>query len=448
MSSLAAGLLLVLALGLRPPGEYPPSDPAAEPSDNTVAVLLRASGAEWGETDLPTRAGVPLPPGRLRLRSGLAHIQFYSGATVILEGPADFQLLSRTEAYCWRGKLRATVPTQAQGFTIRSPNLDLIDRGTEFGLQVDPGEQTEVHVFQGKVEWYDGEPNQRTWAPKELTTGQGVRLEGPGQVRRIPSTPAAFQTAQDLAARSEAETRRRHQDWLVASAARRQDPELLVYYPFQAEQPGSLILRNQARAQQQPHNGVIVGCAWGTGRWPGKQGLEFKQVSDRVRLHVPGEFDALTLLTWVRVDVLPNRYSSLLMTDGWEKGAPHWHIRQDGKISLGVMGFDRTQTAHYFTSVVFTPERLGQWTQLAVVYDRDGQQVTHYVDGRPVKQKAIELDIPLHLGDAEIGNWNTASFFDKHPIRHLSGCMDEFLLLARALTELEIEQLYLQGRPP
>ena len=86
------------------------------------------------------------------LKSGFAQIDFYSGATVILEGPAEFRLISRTEAYCTRGKLRATVPAQAQGFTIGSPKLDLIDRGTEFGLDV--GEKTQVHVFQGKVDVY------------------------------------------------------------------------------------------------------------------------------------------------------------------------------------------------------------------------------------------------------------------------------------------------------
>jgi hypothetical protein len=137
-----------------------------------------------------------------------------------------------------------------------------------------------------------------------------------------------------------------------------------------------------------------------------------------------------------------------MMTDGWEEGAPHWHVRQDGKVSLGVQGFNQTSGVTYFTSVTFTPERIGQWTHLAVVYDRDGGQVTHYVDGRQVKQIAIKLDIPLHLGDAELGNWNTASRSDKYPIRHLSGCMDEFLLFSRALSGQELERLYTQGRPP
>ena len=38
-------------------------------------------------------------------------------------------------------------------------------------------------------------------------------------------------------------------------------------------------------------DGTVVGCQWTEGRWPGKKALEFQQVSDRVRLKMPGEFE-------------------------------------------------------------------------------------------------------------------------------------------------------------
>src|SRR5437763_8454369 len=122
-AALAAAVLVAVVLWPRPAGVQPPLV-AAEPTDNSVAVLLRAPGAVWGETEMSTRVGAPLRSGWLRLKSGFAHIEFYSGATVILEGPAELQLVSRSEAYCSRGKLRATVPQQAQGFTITTPTAD------------------------------------------------------------------------------------------------------------------------------------------------------------------------------------------------------------------------------------------------------------------------------------------------------------------------------------
>jgi ferric-dicitrate binding protein FerR (iron transport regulator) len=446
LAGLAAGLLVAVALWPRAPAVVPPADDGAEADDDSVAVLLQAPGARWEPADVAPRAGSPLAPGWLRLKSGFAHIEFYSGATVILQGPAEFRLVSRTEAYCARGKLWAQVPPQAHGFTVGSPTLDLVDRGTEFGFEVGAGRRAEVHVFRGKVELYDPGADREAAPHKDLTTGQGMELDGRGAARPIKPDPSAFLTAQQLAARASSAAESRHHDWLAAGRELRRDTSLRVYFPFQAEQPWSRTLADQAGGRQDPCDGAIVGCSWVAGRWPGKQGLEFKRVSDRVRLHVPGEFDALTLVTWVRVDALPNRYSSLLMSDGWDGGCSHWHIRQDGKMTLGVKALG-DQAVNYFTGVVFGPERLGQWTQLAVVYDRGGGDVTHYADGQMVKHLPMKLDVPLHIGDAEIGNWNAATSADKYPVRHLSGCMDEFLMFARALSPEEIERLYNQGRP-
>jgi len=444
LAALAAGLLLVLAWWLRPLATSP--DQSAEPTHQTVAVLLRASGAEWEETDLPTRVGAALPAGRLRLKSGFAQIEFYSGATVILAGPADFDLISSREAFCARGKLRATVPPQAQGFTIRSPGLDLIDRGTEFGLQVGDNHRTEVHVFQGKVELHDPASGQGAFASQELTTGQSVRVDGSGTVQPIELNPAGFLTAQDLAARSQAETRLRQQTWLLSSQALRRDPGLVVYYTFEPEQPWDRVLRDQAPGQP-PHDGAIVGCSWVAGRWPGKQGLEFKRFSDRVRFHVSGEFTSLTLLAWVRVDALVNRHNSLMMTDAWDEGEPHWHIGAHGSVRLGIQGLSQRNGTSYVTPRVFTPDRLGEWVHLAVVYDGTNQQVRHHVNGESISQEPLRFRIPLRIGDAELGNWNVNSRQDSQPIRNFSGCMDEFMLFSRALSAEEVQRLYTEGRP-
>jgi hypothetical protein len=450
MLGLAAGVLLALAWALwpRPAAGPAPPEPEPEASDDTVAVLLQSPGARWEGAGPPARAGAPLAPGWLHLKSGFAHIEFYSGATVILEGPAEFKLVSRAEGYCERGRLRATVPPQAAGFTIGSPSVELVDRGTEFGLQVGADSRTEVHVFKGKVELYDPGADRDAPTHNELTTGHGVRVDGPGDAHPIAADPAPFKTAEDLEARWREELHLRQQTWQTASEGWRQDPALAIYYTFQDVEGAGRTLPDQAGDRRQPHDGAVVGCAWGAGRWPDRHGLEFKQVSDRVRLNVPGEFDALTLAAWVRVDALPNRFNSLLMTDGWEEAAPHWHISDAGRIELGVQGFNRKGGVHYRTPRVITPDRLGQWVHLAVVYDRAAGRVTHYVDGQEVRQEPVKLDIALRLGDAEVGNWNLGPRPHTNPVRYFSGCMDEFMLFSRALAGEEVEQLYEQGRPP
>src|SRR5262249_32485413 len=158
-----------------------------------------------------------------------------------------------------------------------------------------------------------------------------------------------------------------------------------------------------------PHEGVIIGCSWVPGRWPGKNGLEFKRVSDRVRFHLPGEFSSLTLMAWVRFDALPHRLNSLMMTHPRAAGGPHWHLSARGRVRRCVEGGGEKGNANYLPHRVFQPFRFGQWTHLAVVYDGDGETVTHYVNGQPVALEATRFDAPLCIRDAELGNWNVGN---------------------------------------
>src|SRR5262249_47859889 len=150
-----------------------------------------------------------------------------------------------------RGKLRATVPPQVEGFTVSTPKLELVDRGTEFGVQVEAGDRTEVHVFQGKLELFDAGSDRNVPRHKALRTGEAVHIEGPGAVRTIKSDPDAFRTARDLEARLEEELRRRQREWLAASEACRQDSTLLVYYRLE-EMPADSRTLVDERIQPRP----------------------------------------------------------------------------------------------------------------------------------------------------------------------------------------------------
>jgi hypothetical protein len=177
-------------------------------------------------------------------------------------------------------------------------------------------------------------------------------------------------------------------------------------------------------------------------------------MSDRVRLSVPGEYQSLTFAAWVRPDALPNVNNSLLMSDGWEEGECHWQIGSDGTLILGIKGTPdykpepNVRGPQYRAHGAITPELFGRWTHLACVYDRDRGAVTHFVDGQPVAKVPVLLDLPLRVGDAELGNWNPDGYRVKTPIRNFTGGIDEFMLFNRALDDADINRLYTQGRPP
>ena len=194
---------------------------------------------------------------------------------------------------------------------------------------------------------------------------------------------------------------------------------------------------------------TIVGCQRGEGRWREKQALEFQSVNDRVRLAVPGDFEALTLSAWVRVKGLDRKFNSLLMCDGFEPGTIHWLIRNDGVLGLTVFGPGSGNFQILATPPVLTLDQFGMWLHLAVVVDGEARQVVHFVNGSAVSRHALKLSPPFQLGAVELGNWNAQSDHAPAPflIRNLSGSLDEFELFSRALNDAELRELYTKGKP-
>ena len=121
-------------------------------TSKAVAMLNRVVDVEWSQRDEAPRLGAPLEPGWLRLKSGLAQIVFYSGARVVIEGPVELQLVSPGEAFCQSGRLIAEVPPQAKGYRVNTPQMNVTDLGTSFGLDAKE-RRTELHVFKGSVEF-------------------------------------------------------------------------------------------------------------------------------------------------------------------------------------------------------------------------------------------------------------------------------------------------------
>ena len=388
--------------------------------------------------------GNAVEPGWLRLKSGLAQVVFYSGARVVIEGPAELQILSPGEAACRTGRLTAEVPPQARGFRIGTPQMNVTDLGTVFGLDV-KDHQTELHVFKGSVEFQPSVAN----AKQNLREGSGAVMDNARSTRLITANPAGFASLFDLQARSVAAESLRYDEWRTASSWLNQDPSLLVHFDFEHASTTDWQLRNvSSRAETMP-DATIVGGQWVEGRWPIKPALEFQSVNDRVGLSVPGEYESLTLATWVRVQGLDRQFNSLFMSEGFDAGTLHWLIRKDGVLGLTVIGPEPGQYQIVASPPVLSLDQFGQWLHLAAVVDGGGKRVVHYVNGQPVSEKALKINPPFRIGAAELGNWNARGFPDKDPslIRNFSGAMDEFCLFRRALPAAEIRALYSSGKP-
>jgi hypothetical protein len=412
-------------------------------TSKAVAMLNRVVDAQWNGSKEAPRLGAPLEPGWLRLKSGLAQIVFYSGARVVIEGPAEFQILSPGEASCRSGRLTAEVPPQARGFRVGTPQMNVTDLGTAFGVDV-KDRRTELHVFKGRVEF---QPTAGT--KQNLKEGAGVVTESSRPPKLITADPKAFASLFDLQFKSSAAEVLRHEQWRAGSGRLDQDPSLLVHFDFEQTDTSEWRLRNASGRKNAAPDATIVGCQWTEGRWPDKQGLEFRSVNDRVRLDVPGEYESLTLAVWVRVQGLDRQINSLFMSDGFEAGTVHWSVRNDGVLALTAIGSEPGRYQICTSPPALTLSQFGLWVHLAVVIDGSAKQVVQYLNGVPVSDRVLNIKPPFRIGAAELGNWNARGFPKNDPfmIRNFGGAMDEFCLFSRALNTEEIRALYSAGKP-
>ena len=138
----AASLLLVLSwLG---------TDPPQNTGTSPIATLAYTSHASWESEE--RALGHKFGKGKLHLEVGLARLDFRNGATITLQGPAEFEILSTDKTILSSGILTASIPESAVGFEVLTPAMDIVDRGTAFGVSVGADGETDVGVFEGEVE--------------------------------------------------------------------------------------------------------------------------------------------------------------------------------------------------------------------------------------------------------------------------------------------------------
>lgn len=163
---------------------------AEQPAQSLAAAqLVHAADAAWQQTPL---AGGDGKKQSLQVRSGLAELKFAQGAKVLVQGPAEFEALSPNRGFLHRGRLIAIVPPTAIGFTVATPSAEIVDLGTEFGVEVDDDQNSEVHVFTGVV--VARPPKGSSLAAKDqavrITAGGALRVDGrQSTFTPIPSNP-------------------------------------------------------------------------------------------------------------------------------------------------------------------------------------------------------------------------------------------------------------------
>jgi ferric-dicitrate binding protein FerR (iron transport regulator) len=435
---IAAGLAACLALGWwllpRPAAPADASLESSHANNDEVALLGMALDVEWNGRSFTT--GEALPKGLLDIRKGTLRLDFYSGARVVLEGPARLELLSADLARLDEGKLTAKVPPPAQGFTILNGEIRVVDRGTQFGMSVAGKDNCTVHVFDGEVELQGDLPEATA---RMLFEGDAVAIRA-GKSTPIAADRRSFADPVGMLQAAARETEARWENWRTRSRALSNAPGLLAYFDFEDLDPSNMILPNRASGAHGDSNGSVIGCEKLSGRWDQKTALGFAKTSDRVRFRTQGSSRSLTLMAWVRVDSLPLDHNSLLSMAPGEVGEVHWKLNRSGCLLLGLRAapeLDYNSWERLESPQVVTPNDFGRWMHLATVIDGEHGEMRHFVNGKEVAKAPLKRRIPMRMGLTNLGNFDSGTK-DRGAVRNFNGRIDEFALFTRALNAEEI----------
>jgi len=156
----------------------------SKPAQIYVAVIGHLNGVTASKN---FHRGQAIATGELEIKSGLLELKFFNAATVTLQGPARLELRSMDRLVLHHGRLAARVPESATGFTVETPAGEIVDLGTEFGVNVRADGGMETHVFEGEVEVTL--PRQST---RRLTAGTALNVSSAGAAQEAPASPAHF----------------------------------------------------------------------------------------------------------------------------------------------------------------------------------------------------------------------------------------------------------------
>ncbi len=304
--------------------------PGAHPEPLVMGASL---DAVWADPRSVAAAGSLVETGVSQsLESGCAELTASNGLVVVIQGPATFTVVKAGVVALSSGRLTASVPKPARGFTVNTPVARVIDLGTEFGVSVDPSGETQVQTFRGTVS-LSSSTSPPSVPAGLITAGVARRVSSTGDITDVPANTTAFVRPQQFDDWNAMPHETSFDRWKAYSARLRSDPDLVAYYTFDRSESDPERLINLA-ASGPALNGFLRGTdriherpLWTTGRWPEKGALAFTPNShERVEIESPvgGPLDfsrnaqtavPFTICVWLRRTTAPG--SLVDFSEGW-----------------------------------------------------------------------------------------------------------------------------------
>ena len=383
-----------------------------------IDATVTSQGEDWLHGELRV--------GRYAVHRGLIDIRFPTGVAVLIESPADFEVLSASRLVLFEGRLSADVPPAGIGFTVETPEAEVVDYGTEFSVEVNSGE-SEVHVFRGHVRVHPKAERSELGNAVDLRTDQAIRIND--ATRR----PAGIDLAKDRFIRSIDEPTHRYPKQVKSLGP-------VAFYRMPIRVRGLACVPPKYRGQVVTGDGVRPACAPGVfggslrvgGRSIGRGAFVPKSIPLENEMSIAG---------WVYAESRPEDATIAMQGNPMD-----FVLGLDQGGRLAARGTDsRRQT---FQCKEAKPLELNRWH--FVVLTQDGKLIRLYRDALPVAEISFDASVEeveaLDLGQADDAELSPSDglWIGTDPAGdHLwDGRIDELSFFDRALSEDEIQLLF------
>lgn len=408
-----------------------------------VATVLRAETVTW-EQGGDLREGAEVKAGsRIHFSSGILEMRGAKGNTMIVEGPADLEVVSEKETRLNSGRMVVRASGTEEGYAV-STTKGIVRSEEDYALSVAPNSSLELVAMGADLALESADRSTSTPVKKGDTlilseSGAGAETSSGGE-------PSSFYTT--LPPRSEAPAPFVH--WAMDEATGQRSSAVSRGMP-----EGSMDLQLMADPKG-------ARPAWIDGRFQG--GLDFNGKSAFAESDFPGieGGDPRTVCFWVKAPAdLSTREGFAIVSWGrFDRKQPGgvWQVSINPLEEEGPVGRIRVGT-HLGYLVGHTDLRDGQWHHIAVVLFGGsrpdiGTHVIAYVDGK-IEQISRRTLRPIRTDvNANHGVWIGRNITDlpeapanKHG-RFFRGGVDEVYIFGAALSPVEVKGLMERNEVP
>ena len=373
--------------------------------------------------------GQQLEAGPYSLVSGFTKLKFTSGAEVLIEGPAKFEILDNMHITLQTGKIVADIPPSAHGFKIDTPSSNTIDLGTKFAVAAHEDGSSEIHVLEGLVISKSKSATSYT----ELTKDEALQVNDSQNSTKLKADSGKFLT--------------------MLPPAKIAD---LKHILWRFDEGQGNIAKEESIGYEIEYNATLKTYGSKKPQWiEGKFGkaVKFDGKTNYVETDFPGigGSNSRTVSFWIKADDMKENGYAIITWGSFEKFGATWQISLNPNSTDGPLGRIRCGT-HKGQVIGVQDLRDNKWHHVAVVMygGPEADVSTHiliYVDGKleNASRKSVrQIDTDIESETAvkvQMGKNAGVNFKNHAKHKFFRGALDEVYVFNYALNPEEIRAI-------